>query len=325
MIHRASSGNHANRRTFSAHRGRADFHKSGRRHFAHGLGGDRYALAIVFRPRELLRLCRENPAAVVKSIAVLAGFALCGFVGYHFIAGKGTQRAIAAQPRFDWAKIAENIIAQENAGKVATTQSSATPSNPSEPTDVAAPPAAPASSSKAPAVPEHLTMLWRFQPEDTMFLAKPAVFGNRVYVAGCQSDLGSYTGVLACLDAKTGQPLWQVSDFGDEPLKPFFSSPALTADGKYLVIGQGLHEDRDCSLLCFDTANGKLKWSVKTTLHIESSPAVQGDLAIVGAGAIEGKDGQPTSDPGFVFASAHFRRDASLASAGERSRKFADD
>lgn len=261
------------------------------------------ALAVLFRPRELLRLCRENPVAFVNWVAVLAGFALCAFLGFNFISGTGKQRAIAAQPHFDWARIAENIIAQENSGKTATVLSGATSSKANarssgEVESTTPPPPA----TNARRTPEHLTLLWRFQPEDTMFLAKPAVFSNRVYFAGCQSDLGSYTGVLACLDGETGQPIWQVSELGDEPLKPFFSSPALTADGRYLVIGQGLHEDRDCSLLCFETASGKLKWSVKTPLHIESSPVVQGDLAVVGAGAIEGKDGQPTSDPGFVLA-----------------------
>jgi outer membrane protein assembly factor BamB len=106
---------------------------------------------------------------------------------------------------------------------------------------------------------------------------------------------------LACLDGETGKPLWQTTEvkgegpqtqnsvFGNPaPLRPFFSSPAVTQDGKYLVIGQGLHEDRDCSLLCFDASTGQLRWAVKTPLHIESSPAIAGDVAVVGAGAVEG-------------------------------------
>ena len=50
------------------------------------------------------------------------------------------------------------------------------------------------------------------------------------------------------------------------------------ADGKYLVIGQGLHDDVDCSLLCFRASDGKLHWSIETRLHIESSPAIFEDL-----------------------------------------------
>jgi outer membrane protein assembly factor BamB len=104
------------------------------------------------------------------------------------------------------------------------------------------------------------------------------------------------------LDAETGKPLWQITEIKGEPLRPFFSSPAVTQDGKYLVIGQGLHEDRDCSLLCFKTETGQLHWAVKTPLHIESSPAIAGDMAVVGAGAVEGKDGKPVGDPGYCLA-----------------------
>ncbi len=150
--------------------------------------------------------------------------------------------------------------------------------------------------------PVHLKTFWNFRPDETMFLSSPLVAGNRVFAAGCQSDLGGYTGLLACLDADTGKPLWQVAQIGDEPLRPMFSSPALSADGKSLVIGQGLHTDRDCPLVCFDAATGRLRWSVKTTLHIESSPAIFGEMVVVGAGAIEGPDGRAVGDPGFVLA-----------------------
>ena len=50
----------------------------------------------------------------------------------------------------------------------------------------------------------------------------------------------------------------------------------MSEDGKYLVIGQGLHEDANCELLCVEAATGKPHWKVKTQLHIESSPATPG-------------------------------------------------
>jgi outer membrane protein assembly factor BamB len=199
----------------------------------------------------------------------------------------------------DWAKVAEAILAYEDSRKVSPV------------------PATEASSAEKPIVlgrdysrsfyaggpsPTRLKRLWSFQPDDTLFLSTPIVAGKRVYTAACQSDLGGYTGLLACLDAETGKPLWQKTQLGDEALRPFFSSPALTADGKYLVVGQGLHADRNCSLLCFEALTGKLHWAVKTSLHIESSPAILGDVAVVGAGAIEGPDGLPSGDPGFVLA-----------------------
>jgi outer membrane protein assembly factor BamB len=85
-------------------------------------------------------------------------------------------------------------------------------------------------------------------------------------------------------------------------LKAFFSSPAVTADGKQLVIGQGLHLDDDCELICLDTKIGAVRWVVPTPLHIEGSPAIEGDIVVAGAGAVEGEDMKPKGDPGFVFA-----------------------
>jgi outer membrane protein assembly factor BamB len=150
--------------------------------------------------------------------------------------------------------------------------------------------------------PLQLTPIWSYKPEDTLFLGHPRVVGNHVYAAGSQSDLGGYTGLLACLDAETGKTLWQIHEMEGEFLLPFFSSPAVTEDGQYLVIGQGLHSDRDCSLLCFNAETGQLHWRVQTPLHIESSPAIIGDIAVVGAGAIEGANGRALGDPGFCLA-----------------------
>ena len=140
------------------------------------------------------------------------------------------------------------------------------------------------------------------RPEDTMFLSSTAVAGKRVYAAGCQRDLGGYTGLLACLDAETGQPLWQTTQAAGEVLRPFFSSPALTADGKYLVVGQGLHADDHCSLLCFDTATGHLHWALEDVAAPRILAGVERRRGRGGAGAIEGPNGQPVGDPGFVLA-----------------------
>ncbi|HVT90235.1 MAG TPA: PQQ-binding-like beta-propeller repeat protein [Tepidisphaeraceae bacterium] len=255
-------------------------------------------VAIILKPRELIRLCREKPMVVGMSVSCLMG--ICGLGWLIFTSPVRAARQNASQPpaHYDWAKVAEDILARQALAAIPT------------------PATEPAKNGQAVVLghdfsrasfdgniaPIHLARLWSYQPEDTMFLSDPAVFGNRVYVAGCQSDLGGYTGLLACVDFETGKTIWETTRLGDELLKPFFSSPAITADGKNLIIGQGLHEDRDCALLCFDTSTGKLRWSVKTSIHIESSPAISGDIVVVGAGAIEGKTGKPTGDPGFVLA-----------------------
>jgi outer membrane protein assembly factor BamB len=268
--------------------------------------------AVAMKPREMFRLCRRRPATVAVAVVCC----LLAVVSCQWLIA-GSQRAktdnrqitdnrqlptdnrqLTTASRCDWAKVAEDLIAREHAGKAPTVLAGV-------------------SRSDAPLVlghdfsrcsydggpsPVRLNPLWSFRPEETMFLSSPVVAGNRVFAAGCQNDLGGYTGLLACIDADSGKPLWQVTQAGDEPLRPFFSSPALSCDGKYLVIGQGLHTDRDCSLLCLDAATGRLRWAVKTTLHIESSPAIFRDMVVVGAGAIEGPDGKPVGDPGFVLA-----------------------
>jgi outer membrane protein assembly factor BamB len=44
-------------------------------------------------------------------------------------------------------------------------------------------------------------------------------------------------------------------------------------------------------------------WNVPTPLHVEGSPAIDGDVAVAGAGAIEvGPDHQARGDPGYVLA-----------------------
>jgi len=259
---------------------------------------------VAFKPGELLSLIRRRPASAgVSAGAIAVGLGLvtwCLTSGGTGHAAKST--GVAAAAHYDWAKVAQDLIAQQtirqemaaaSAGAANRVEIQSQDSK-SEILNLKSPKGDPSSAKLSP--------LWSFRPEETMFLGAPAAAGNRVFAAGCQTDLGGYTGLLACLDRETGKPLWQITDVKGEPLRPFFSSPAVTQDGKYLVIGQGLHEDRDCSLLCFEAMMGQLRWAVKTPLHIESSPVVFGDLAVVGAGAVEGKDGKPVGDPGYCLA-----------------------
>ena len=255
--------------------------------------------AIVLKPRELLRLARRRPLLVSASVVAVA----LGLAAAWALASGTSPRSAAlagatATVPFDWARVAEEIIAQERSGKAPTQQAVDTPI---EAALVLGRDFSRSGYGGGPA-PLGLRPLWQYRPEETMFLSSPVVAGKRIYAAGCQTDLGGYTGLLACIDSETGKPLWQITQAAGEDLRPFFSSPALTRDGKYLVIGQGLHSDRDCSLLCFDAATGQLRWAVKTPLHVESSPAILGNMAVVGAGAIEGQDGKAVGDPGFVVA-----------------------
>ncbi len=255
--------------------------------------------AIVLKPRELLRLaCRRPLAMGVGAGAVALGLAAAWLLAVGTSPRPSALAESKATFHCDWANVAEEIIAQERSGKTASTQ---VPDAASEAACVLGRDFSRCCYGGGPS-PQGLKPLWCYRPEETMFLASPAVARNRIFAAGCQTELGSYTGLLACVDCETGKPIWQVTQAAGEDLRPFFSSPALTRDGKYLVIGQGLHSDRDCPLLCFDAATGQLRWAVKTPLHVESSPAILGNMAVVGAGAIEGPDGKAVGDPGFVVA-----------------------
>jgi len=249
---------------------------------------------------------------------VFAGLVIVAAGGIWCLEMPAKARSVArGEVRTDWAQVAQDMIAQAplHAGGIATI--TPRPVASTSGTDLFAVPATVASGVKTTqdfartqfdggASPTGLVQAWAYRPESTMFLATPAILrtaaGRRILAAGCASDLGGYTGILACLDAETGKALWQDMDMNGDFLMPFFSSPALSADGQYVVIGQGLHDDKNCALLCFAAATGKPHWAVKTTLHIESSPAIFGDMAVVGAGAIEGGDGRATGDPGYVFA-----------------------
>jgi len=294
--------------------------------------------AVMFNPKALGRFLRLRWRAVS---VVAVSLALVILVGIPLLRPAPLSRAsghagTGPADQINWSKVAEELIAQQkvrdvtsalvsDAGTVAPAVSVLTAVQNVSGVTVVAAAANPLKSEAAPNVagpdspvkslqdfsrshsdggmsPAGLTRLWSFQPEDGLFLGMPAIVGKRVYVSANQTDLGGYTGLLASLDYDTGKPIWQVTEINKEALPPFFSSPAVTPDGKYLVIGQGLHQDRNSSLLCFDAATGTLRWAVKTTQHIESSPAIFGDMAVVGAGAIEGNGGKPAGDPGFVFA-----------------------
>ena len=264
---------------------------------------------VALKPRELAHLLRRRPVVVGMPVAAI----VLGLGITIWCLASGTPRHAArrgpagAAVHYDWAKVAQVLIAQQRARELPVGDPKCDVSHSETPicSQTSAAGGAPETNNRPPTLGRRLpdlSLLWSFRPEDTMFLSSPAVAGNRVFAAGCQTDLGGYTGLLACLDGETGKPLWQVTEIKNEPLRPFFSSPAVTPDGKYLVIGQGLHEDRDCSLLCFEAATGQLRWAVKTPLHIESSPAILGDMAVVGAGAVEGRDGKAVGDPGYCLA-----------------------
>lgn len=285
-------------------------------------------VAILFKPRELASLCRAKPWVPVLVVAIAATLTAGLWVWPArgpFGTDVGRRRAVASAPgefgtvvNIDWTKIALariQAMEQKGAGQGAV---------PAEDTGTA-----PTSSAEAftfRAGPERLGCLgedlcgpmekaWHYYPRwvdasgvehedtDAMVMSSPAYRDGRVYGASCLLDPPYNYGAVFCLDAVTGEQIWSLDSMDGKDIKGFFSSPALTADGRYLLIGQGLHPDSDCHLLCIDTETGEIHWALLVTLHIESSPAIDGDIVYVGCGAIEDPSTrQPVSHPGFVLA-----------------------
>ncbi|MCC5843458.1 MAG: PQQ-binding-like beta-propeller repeat protein [Verrucomicrobia bacterium] len=278
------------------------------------------AVALIFKPRELFRVCRAKPhVPLILLLVVLGGFGLIRwFAGGEDAPQAGRQAVVASAgtgnaSQSDWTQVALQLIREESRrGRVQA-----------ETAPVVADATRAAEQSliyrgdstrigyDGGGSPLDLSLDWEYHAEDfSMVISSPLPHGGRVFGASTVLDPPNTFGAVFMLDVETGERIWQVDTLpsGDD-LRGFFSSPAVTADGRRLIIGQGLHDDADCELICIDTETGEIVWTVSTPIHIESSPAISGDIVVVGAGAIEvGPDRKPEGpvdgrgNPGYVFA-----------------------
>ncbi len=297
-------------------------------------------VGLLLKPRELLRVFRQKPW--IPALLIALGLGSWWAVGWMLSAPAAPPTSSRTQPttvtsggqRTDWAKvalalIAEDAAAKERAGVTSSTILPVVPApalslQPATTTTSAAHSAPPAarffrgdarrSGHLGGAAPRGLAPSWTFYAQDelnSLYLSSPLVAGEAVFGASCYLDPPRSYGTVFRLDAASGKPRW-VCEFKNATskaeFKGFFSSPALTADGKYLVIGQGLHTDYDSELVCLDANTGTVRWLIPTPLHLESSPCIEGDLVVIGAGAVEqGDQHKPAGDvlgrgnPGFVL------------------------
>jgi outer membrane protein assembly factor BamB len=280
-------------------------------------------LGLLLKPKELVAACKRKPHVPILMIVVIA-LIWGGFHWFHTKdSGKGRQRGGSTEAttvqtsQTDWTRVALEIIQQQKNG-TAFQPPVVSLSNPLE-----KPPVNPTEIERTTdrrnwdggAAPTNLSKAWNYYPtwidddgsvkqeKDALVLSSPLAAGDRVFGASCLMDPPNTYGAVFCLDAITGEQRWITELVGDIDLKGFFSSPALSADGKSLVIGQGLHPDANCMLVCLDADSGAVRWSVPTELHIESSPAIDGNVVVVGCGAIENPaNHKPISHPGYVLA-----------------------
>ena len=271
--------------------------------------------ALLLRPKELFSRCRQRPGMSL-GIAFALAFIGAGIWWLMTPSNAGRQRPVAqtngsSGSITDWREVALAIIAREKQGEAPTTavidQQLFAPS-----TNITLPVIFRSNNLRTgwdggPA-PRSLinsgSWLDPIQRERGMVLCSPVVTGKRVFFGTCIMDTNGSYGVLMSLDADTLAPVWSVpliSDAdGEHEVKGVYSSPAVSADGKHVVFGQGLHPDTNCHLVCLDTQTGVQKWSYLTPLHLESSPTIAGDVVVIGCGAIEGPNHKPVSEAGYV-------------------------
>lgn len=283
-------------------------------------------MGLLLKPKELVRTLKAKPwILVILALIVIGGWWLWGWMTADPVVAVKENKGGAAPAmgggsyQADWSKVALEIIRQE---EVDRQRGVTAPIVPTAPVPVVAP--APGATQSVPTTaaaryfrggaernghlggpaPRGLVPLWSYYPQDdrtTMVLSSPIVRDGKVYAASCLLDPPGSYGTIFRLDLTTGKQDW-ICEFKDPKAKQeflgFFSSPAVNAEGTRLLIGQGLHMDFDAALVCLDTADGTVKWTVPTPLHIEGSPAVEGDIVVAGAGAVElGEDHKPKGDP----------------------------
>ena len=89
--------------------------------------------------------------------------------------------------------------------------------------------------------------------------SEPAVVGGMIYITGNTGDKKNREGNLYALEAKTGKVVWQTK-YGPEWAESFElarTSPTVVNGRAYLVSGMG-------HVVCIDTKDGKVVWSVDT-------------------------------------------------------------
>ena len=285
------------------------------------LAGAASFVALLFKPRELIRAIKNRPGRFFTVLAVIAGLtaliwfwpapAAEGVRGARGVA-TSTGAAPAAGVTVDWTRVALARIAADQSGGAKAPAVAMPAVESSEAFIFRGGPKR--LGSMGGEIDGPLELAWNYYPRwndngveqedrDGMILASPAIWGDRVFGASCTLDPPDSFGAVFCLDAATGEQIWTVDEADGEPFKGFFSSPSISGDGKYLLIGQGLHPDSNCRLICIETATGKVHWTLQVELHIESSPCIDGDVVYVGAGAIEDPaTHKPISHPGFVLA-----------------------
>ena len=149
----------------------------------------------------------------------------------------------------------------------------------------------------SPAVKLTDAAVWFETAEISEAFSAATVTPDRVLFGGIRRKGFESAGVLVCVDRATGKQAWA---YTDAEMKTVYSTPVVA--GGRVFVGEGLHTDPDCRLLCLDATTGQKLWEKRTTSHTEGAPAVADGKVYFSAG----DDGLYclTTDGGEVW---HFR------------------
>ncbi|MCC5844644.1 MAG: PQQ-binding-like beta-propeller repeat protein [Verrucomicrobia bacterium] len=114
---------------------------------------------------------------------------------------------------------------------------------------------------------------WSFREGNQVFVASPALVGNRIYIPSVTiGAFGGLSGSIYSLDADTGALIWRVT-----PPNYDGSFSSATVKGNYLLVGEGLHLTKDARMICIDISdesNPEILWMFETRDHIEGTPTI---------------------------------------------------
>jgi outer membrane protein assembly factor BamB len=110
-----------------------------------------------------------------------------------------------------------------------------------------------------------ITVSWKFDIGMNATLPEPVFDKSTVFI-------GTNSGIMFAIDAKTGKKKWQYQAEG-----AIYSKPSISKDVIFFTSYDGM-------LYALHTATGKEKWKVKTSPEIKSTPAINNNTVVINDG-----------------------------------------
>lgn len=120
--------------------------------------------------------------------------------------------------------------------------------------------------------------VWFESPDVELIYSAVTLTPTHAYFGG-EKDTLFRKGAVVCVDRATGKQKWA---FSDRELRSVYSTPVVS--GGRVYVGEGLHTDPACRLICLNADTGEKVWEFRTTSHTEGMPAVADGRVYFSAG-----------------------------------------